>query len=282
MARVSDSAVAADVSAGSLGHVPRFVRTFGWNVIAWLPVIALLVLWEVVARSGVVTPFALPSLTNVLIRIASQIQSGELPIAIGLTLWRALAGFAIAAVLGVALGLAMARNKFVNWFFDPIISIGFPIPKIAFLPILTLWLGFFDTSKIVMIVFNTIFPVVTATIAGVYSVEKEIIWSARNLGTGKHEMLWEILLPAAMPQIFTGLQVALPIALIVGILTEMAMGGYGIGGSMQTSARMADSLGVFAGIVEIAVVGYLLVKLMAIARRHLLKWHQESQEPTTV
>jgi ABC-type nitrate/sulfonate/bicarbonate transport system permease component len=282
MARVSESTVAPGVSGRSAEAVPQFLRTFVWNVVAWLPVIALLILWEIVARSGAVTPFMLPSLTNVFGRIAAQIQSGDLAIAIVLTLWRALAGFAIAAVLGIAIGLGMARNKAVNWFFDPIVSIGFPIPKIAFLPILTLWLGFFDTSKIVMIAFNTIFPVITATIAGVYSVEKEIIWSARNLGTGKHEMLWKILLPAAMPQIFTGLQVALPIALIVGILTEMAMGGYGIGGSMQTSSRMADSLGVFAGIVEIAVVGYLLVKLMAMLRRHLLKWHQESQEATTV
>ena len=282
MARVSDSTVASSIDGRSVEAMPLFLRAFVWNVIAWLPVIALLIVWEAVARSGVVTPFMLPSLTNVFGRIADQAQSGDLAIAIALTLWRALAGFAIAAVLGVAIGLGMARNKFINWFFDPIVSIGFPIPKIAFLPILTLWLGFFDTSKIVMIAFNTIFPVITATIAGVYSVEREIIWSARNLGTGKHEMLWQILLPAAMPQIFTGLQVALPIALIVGILTEMAMGGYGIGGSMQTSARMADSLGVFAGILEIAVVGYLLVKLMTMLRRHLLRWHQESQETTTV
>jgi ABC-type nitrate/sulfonate/bicarbonate transport system permease component len=282
MARVSDGAIAAGAPQPSSGAMPQIVRTVVWNLVAWLPVIALLILWEAVARSGMVTPFMLPSLTNVLGRIASQAQSGELAIAVGLTLWRALAGFVIAAAFGVALGLGMARNRFVNWFFDPIVSIGFPIPKIAFLPILTLWLGFFDTSKIVMIVFNTIFPVITATIAGVNSVEKEIIWSARNLGTGRHEMLWEILLPAAMPQIFTGLQVALPIALIVGILTEMAMGGYGVGGTMQTSSRMADSLGVFAGIVEIAVVGYLLVKLMAMLRRRLLKWHQESQEAATV
>lgn len=279
---MSDNAGVSSASDHHRDAMPHFVRMFGWNVLAWSPVIVLLVVWEVVARSGIVTPFMLPSLSNVIGRVISQAQSGDLAIAVGLTLWRALAGFAIAAVLGIALGLGMARVKFINWLFDPIISIGFPIPKIAFLPILTLWLGFFDTSKIVMIVFNTIFPVVTATIAGVYSVEKEIIWSARNLGTGRHAMLWEILLPAAMPQIFTGLQVALPIAVIVGILTEMAMGGYGIGGSMQTSARMADSLGVFAGIVEIAVVGYLLVKLMAILRRRLLKWHQESQEPTTV
>jgi ABC-type nitrate/sulfonate/bicarbonate transport system permease component len=282
MARVSDSAIAAGASEPASGAMPQFMRAFGWNLLAWLPVIALLVLWEVVARSGLVTPFQLPALTNVIGRIISQAQSGELFIAVGLTLWRALAGFIIAAAFGVALGLGMARNRLVNWFFDPIVSIGFPIPKIAFLPILTLWLGFFDTSKIAMIVFNTIFPVITATIAGVNSVEKEIIWSARNLGTGKHEMLWQILLPAAMPQIFTGLQVALPIALIVGILTEMAMGGYGVGGTMQTSSRMADSLGVFAGIVEIAVVGYLLVKLMAMLRRRLLKWHQESQEAATV
>ena len=144
-----------------------------------------------------------------------------------------------------------------------------------------LWLGFFDVSKITMIAFNTIFPVITATIVGIYGVEKEIVWSARNLGTGEREMLWEIILPAAMPQIFTGLQVALPIAMIVGVLTEMAMGGYGVGGSMQTATRMADSLGVFAGIVEIAVVGYALVKAMAVLRRRLLVWHQEANEPTT-
>src|SRR4029078_182873 len=98
---------------------------------------------------------------------------------------------------------------------------------IAFLPIIVLWLGVFDVSKITMIAFKTIFPVITGTGGGVYSVEKEIISSARNLGTSERAMLWEILLPAAMPQIFTGLQVAMPIALIVGVLTAVAMGGYG-------------------------------------------------------
>ncbi len=132
-----------------------------------------------------------------------------------------------------------------------------------------------------MIVISTVFPIVTATIAGVHGVEKEIVWSARNLGAGDREMLWEILLPAAMPQIFTGLQVAMPIALIVGILTEMAMGGAGVGGTMQTASRMADSTGVFAGIVEIAIVGYIMVKLMTVLRHRLLIWHQEAQEPTT-
>jgi ABC-type nitrate/sulfonate/bicarbonate transport system permease component len=83
-------------------------------------------------------------------------------------------------------------------------------------------------------------------------------------------------LPAALPQIFTGLQVALPIALIVAVVCEMAMGGYGIGAGMMTASRFANSPGVFAGIVEIAVVGYVLVKAMAMLRRRLLLWHPEA------
>jgi ABC-type nitrate/sulfonate/bicarbonate transport system permease component len=258
------------------------LRACARQLMAWSPVIVLLIAWETVARSGLVTPFMLPTFTGVLERIATDTASGDLPVALGLTLWRALAGFFISALAGIALGLAMARIRAFHWFFDPIISIGFPVPKIAFLPIIVLWLGFFDLSKITIIVFNSIFPVVTATVVGVCGVEKELIWSARNFGTSEPALTWDVLLPAALPQIFTGLQVTLPIALIVGILTEMAMGGYGIGASMQTASRFADSLGVFAGIVEIAVVGYVLVKLISLLRARLLVWHPEALEPTTV
>jgi ABC-type nitrate/sulfonate/bicarbonate transport system permease component len=113
-------------------------------------------------------------------------------------------------------------------------------------------------------------------------VEKEMLWSARSLGAGERQLLWEIVLPAALPQILTGLQVALPVSMIVAIVTEILMGGPGIGGAMITASRFADSPGVFAGIVEIAVAGLCLVKGIAILRRHLLAWHQETQEPTTV
>ena len=281
MARIDDT-LAPSPDRLKLSRVWTGLRSFARGLVGWSPVIVLLIAWEVFARSGAVTPFMLPQFSSVLERIASDTASGELPVAMGLTLWRALAGFFISAVAGIALGLAMARLRSFYWFFDPIISVGFPIPKIAFLPIIVLWLGFFDVSKITMIVFNSIFPVVTATVVGVYGVEKELIWSARNLGTSERALTWEVMLPAALPQIFTGLQVALPIALIVGVLTEMAMGGYGIGASMQTASRFADSLGVFAGIIEIAVVGYVLVKLMAMLRARLLVWHPEALEPATV
>jgi ABC-type nitrate/sulfonate/bicarbonate transport system permease component len=226
--------------------------------------------------------FVLPPLSAVLERMWADATAGELWLNTGLTLYRALTGFLIAAVAGVVLGMAISRNAFARWFFDPIISVGFPMPKIAFLPIVILWLGLYDLSKISMVVFDAIFPVVTATIIGIQGVEKELIWSARNMGAKERELMWQIVLPAALPQILTGLQVALPIALIVAIVAEMAMGGYGLGGAMMGASRFADSRGVFAALVEIAVIGYVLVKAMALLRRRLLIWHQEASEPSAV
>jgi ABC-type nitrate/sulfonate/bicarbonate transport system permease component len=241
----------------------------------------LLAAWELLARSGVFTHFQLPSLSDVLERIWSDGASGDLWINTGLTLYRALTAFAICAVCGVAIGMAMSRNVIANWFFDPIVSVGFPMPKIAFLPVVILWLGVFDVSKITITVIDAIFPVIAATVIAIQGVEKELVWSARNMGASNRELLTQIVLPAASPQIMTGLQVALPLSLIVTVVAEMLMGGYGLGGAMITASRFANSTGVFAGIVEIAVVGYALVKIMALVRRRLLIWHQEAHAPTT-
>jgi ABC-type nitrate/sulfonate/bicarbonate transport system permease component len=260
----------------------RWLARLGWGLVQMSSIIALAVAWEVAARSGAFTPFMLPTLSSVLERIWNDLVDGDLVINTGVTLYRALAGFLIGAIAGIVLGMAIARNAVVNWFFDPIISVGFPMPKIAFLPVVILWLGVYDMSKITMIAVEAIFPVVTATIVGIRGVERELIWSARNMGAGERELLWQIALPASLPQILTGLQVAMPIALIVAIVCEMFMGGYGLGGAMNTASRFADSRGVFAGIVEIAVIGYLLVKGMTMVRRRLLLWHQEASAPSTV
>jgi ABC-type nitrate/sulfonate/bicarbonate transport system permease component len=253
----------------------------GRAVASCLSIALLLTGWELLAHSGAVTPFMLPTIESVAARIAHDAGSGELVLNLGLTLYRSLLGFAIAAVAGIALGMLISRSAAVRWFFDPVISVGFPMPKIAFLPIIVLWLGFYDVSKITIIVFDAIFPVITATIAGVQGVERELLWSARNLGAGERRLQWDVVLPAALPQILTGLQVALPIALIVDIVAEMMMGGYGIGGAMATASRFADSRGVFAGLVEIAIIGFCLVKATAVLRRRLLPWHAEAQEMST-
>jgi ABC-type nitrate/sulfonate/bicarbonate transport system permease component len=261
---------------------PSVARTVLWSLARVSSVLALLIGWELLARSGSFTPFVLPSLTSVIERIWSDALSGELFINTGLTLYRALVGFFISMIAGILIGAAMSRNVIANWFFDPIVSVGFPMPKIAFLPVVILWLGVYDVSKITIIVIDATFPVIAATVLAIRGVEHELIWSARNMGATDREVLWQVVLPAALPQILTGLQVALPISMIIAVVAEMLMGGYGLGGAMMTASRFADSRGVFAGIVEIAIVGYLLIKVMAVLRRRLLIWHPEANEPTTV
>jgi ABC-type nitrate/sulfonate/bicarbonate transport system permease component len=258
------------------------VQEISWRIAPFVSVGLLIAAWEIAVRSGTVTPYLLPSVGTVLARILDDAVAGDLWINMILTLYRAFAGFAIAAAIGVTLGFAMARSRLAHWFFDPLISVGFPMPKIAFLPVIILWLGTFDISKISMVVFDATFPVVTATLVGIAGVERELIWSARNMGASEREVLRQVVLPAALPQIMTGLQVALPLALIVAVVSEMVMGGYGLGGAMMTAYRFANSAGVFAGIVEIAAVGWVVVKLMALLRRRLLLWHPEALEPSTI
>ena len=280
MARITSSA--DERHDGWPETAARIAVRIYWAGARVFSIVLLLVVWELLARSGMFTHFQLPALSEVLQRIWSDGATGDLWINTGLTLYRALASFCICTVLGVLIGMAMSRNAIANWFFDPIVSVGFPMPKIAFLPVVILWLGVFDVSKITITVIDAIFPVIAATVIAIQGVEKELIWSARNMGASNRELLTQIVLPAASPQIMTGLQVALPLCLIVAVVAEMLMGGYGLGGAMMTASRFANSTGVFAGIVEIAVVGYCMVKIMALVRRRLLIWHQEAVAPSTV
>jgi ABC-type nitrate/sulfonate/bicarbonate transport system permease component len=276
MARVEDQASLASAETDVTQAAARRLDLVFRGGAGIFSVLMFLLVWELIARSGRVTMFMLPPFTVVAGYIKNDAMSGDLWTNLALTLYRAMAGFFIAAIGGITLATLMSRVRIVRWFFDPIISVGFPMPKIAFLPVIILWLGLYDFSKISIVVFDAIFPVVTATLAGIAAVEKELLWSARNMGASERRLMWQIVLPAASPQILTGLQVALPIALIVEIIAEMVMGGYGLGGAMMGASRFANSPGVFAGIVEIAVVGFILIKAMAVLRRRILVWHQET------
>lgn len=242
----------------------------------------LLIAWEFAARMEIVIAFLLPPLSVVIARIVEDTVSGQLPMDIAITLYRTLVAFVLASAIGVTLGILISRVASIRWFFDPLISIGLPMPKIALLPIFMLWFGLFDLSKILMVAFSASFQIIIATWSATLAVEKELIWSAQSLGANRREILREVILPAALPQILTGLQIAMPICLIVVLITEMIMGGQGLGDSMLRSARYVDSPGVFAGIVEIGLVGFCVIKAMEYARRRLLVWHPETRTGTTI
>jgi taurine transport system permease protein len=240
-------------------------------------IVGLFVLWEALARSGSFNAYLLPPVSVVLERVFSDIITGEFFINTGLTLYRAIAGFSIAAFLGVVIGVSMARVRLVQWFFDPIISVGFPMPKVAFLPIFMLWLGAYDASKITLVAFACFFAITANTVAGTQGVDRHLIWSARSLGASERKILWSVILPAALPQILTGFQIAMPLGMIVTIVSEMLMGGIGLGGTIIKAQRFAESVGVFAGIIEIGFAGFLVIYGLRLLRRYLLAWHQEGQ-----
>jgi ABC-type nitrate/sulfonate/bicarbonate transport system permease component len=208
----------------------------------------------------------------------ADLRQGVLGPATGQTLYRLAIAYGLAAAIGVPLGVAMARVRAVRWFFDPIVSLAFPVPKISFFPVFILWFGLSDLSKISLTVFDCVFPIVAATYLGTLGVDRHLVWSARNLGTRPRALLWKVLVPAALPQILNGLQVALPIAFIVMIVSEMLTGSVGLGGYLIQGYRFAVTTTVFAGFFVIGGLGYALLALFAAARRRLLAWHEETQE----
>jgi ABC-type nitrate/sulfonate/bicarbonate transport system permease component len=237
---------------------------------------ALLIAWEIATELRLVMPFLLPAPAAVVRWIVDDVSSGKFFINTAWTLYRTLVGFALAAVLGISIGILMSRSRLVHWFFDPIVSIGLPIPKIALLPVFMLWFGLYDASKILMVAFSACFQVIATTWQAAQGVDRELIWSARAVGASRRDILWEIIVPAASPQIITGLQITFPLCLIVVLITEMQMGGQGLGDAMLSAARYAKTAGVFAGIIEIGFVGICAIKAMEVLRRALLAWHQET------
>ncbi len=249
--------------------VPGFVRRSA-------SIVVLLLTWEAVGQAKWIDPFLMPVLSEVLVRGYEEILGGGLLQLAGFTLYRTLLAFLIAAVVGVGIGVAMSVSKRARWFLDPLVSFAFPIPKIALMPIFVLWFGVFDVSKVLMTAVACIVPIISATHLGTRNIDKYLIWSARALGTSDAKLFWKIVVPAALPAILTGLQIAFPITLIVAIVTEMLTGGQGLGGYMIYSARFGESDKVFLGIFLTAAIGYALIEGFAWIRRRLLVWHAET------
>jgi ABC-type nitrate/sulfonate/bicarbonate transport system permease component len=250
------------------------LSNFGMSAI--VPVLTLAV-WEIVARYEMVSTFLLPSFSEVVERIGTDLTTGVILDSTLATLWLLVVSYGLAVIIGVTLGILMSRVGFIRWLMDPIISIGFPAPKISLLPIFVLWFGVFDQPKIVIAVFSCVFPIIAGTWAGTQGVDKYLLWSAENLGTRQRALLWQVILPAALPQVFTALQVALPIAFIVVIVAEMLTGGNGLGGSMMEATRLADPAGVFSNLIVISILGFAAMKALQWLRRRILIWHEEVQ-----
>src|SRR5262249_4983882 len=150
--------------AMSTGAIPAGMRRWAAeNLRPIASIVFILAAWEAAAQLKLTPPLFLPSVTAVIAALAETIADGSLPVDLAVSLYRTFAGLALATLSGVALGIAMARSALVRWLVDPLVALGFPAPKIAFIPIFILWFGIESLSKILLVAFACVFPVVIAS-----------------------------------------------------------------------------------------------------------------------
>jgi ABC-type nitrate/sulfonate/bicarbonate transport system permease component len=233
----------------------------------------VLVAWELAARTGFVNPYVFPPVSEILLRWVELFADGRIYLPLWETLWRALAGLALAILVGVPLGLLMGRVRWAEWLFEPLFSFGFPLPKIALIPLYVHWFGLFSLSKVMLIFTDCLFPMVLFTYHGARGLSPIYLWSAQSRGTGRVRMLWRVVLPLSAASIYDGVQVAVVVAVLVAVVSEMVSGGSGLGQLMIRSYRFGDVRTAFATLLTISLIGYALYTGAQWLRERLLFWH---------
>ena len=243
----------------------------------WYSIPLLLIVWQALVASGLVESRLLPSLGRVWNALVTDIGNGVLPYHTGVTLSRAAAGFTLAALLGIPFAAAMARSATVRNLFEPVFFLGYPIPKIALFPVFTYVFGLGTPSKIAFTFLECLYPTVVTSYLGFRGVQTRLIWSAQNMGASRQTVLRRVFFPAALPSIFSGLRIALPIAIIVVVLTEMIGDSIGLGYYITISSTRFAFANVYAAIVVIGVCGLVLDKAMLALRAHLVHWQRDEK-----
>jgi ABC-type nitrate/sulfonate/bicarbonate transport system permease component len=268
-------AAAPALAAGAEPRPPLWRRALGW-LARYYSVFVLLAAWELLARSGWVNPRLFPSLATIGDELWRLVESGVLFRHTGATLLRVVVGFSLAAVAGVVLGFLMARVRLFDRAFEPLFAFGYPIPRVALYPIFLTAFGLGHLSKIALIFLECLYPIAIATYYGTRAVNERYVWAARNMGASGEQVFRKVIVPAALPHIFSGLRVALPVALVIAILTEMIGATEGLGYLISYASASLSRGQVFAGVLVIAVIGFVLDRALTAARRRLVFWEKES------
>jgi len=235
----------------------------------------LLALWQLSAIYLVHSP-TWPTVTTIFESWFENIADGTLIKHLFATLWRQMLGYGLAVVAGITLGLVMGYYRAFYNLLEPLVEILRPIPGPAYLPILVLFVGIGHEMKVVLIFLAALFPILLNTYSGVRSIDRVQFDTARTLGLTTFQTFRELVLPAASPQILTGMRISLAISLILAVLGEMVVSNDGLGYFVLLAQRTFKVPDMFAGIFTLALLGYALNRLFLIAERRVARWHYES------
>ena len=236
----------------------------------WILPVAALVAWEIFGRAGML-PRYLSFPSAILAALWELAVSGELFVALAASLYRVSTGFVLGTVAGVIVGLGAGIVPGIRHFFDPLVSFLYSIPKIAFLPVFLLLFGLGHASKIAIIAFSGFFPVFIASRHAVLSVNKLLVWTAQNMGTPQRKIFFRVIIPAAAPQLFSGVRIGLAHAFVVLFATELIGSKVGLGTIISSGEEWVRFDLMFAGIVCFAVLGFVSDRILLAVRARVLK-----------
>jgi len=239
-----------------------------------LLIAGVLLLWELAAQSGLWNRLLFPSLVRIGAEFGALAFSAEGLMQAWVSLYRALGGFALAAAVGVFLGMLMGRSPFVAGLLDPLFSGTYAVPKLALFPIFIFVFGIGSLSKVALIFLECLYPIVIMTYHGARDVNRVLLWSAQNMGASRAEILRRVVVPAAAPFIFAGFRVALPVAMIVVVITEMISSADGLGYLVIYTLSSLQTDRMLAVVVAISLVGLALDRALVVLRNRLVYWEK--------
>jgi len=247
------------------------------TTIAVVTVVALLVLWWVATHNGWIRDLFLPTperiLTSFVEAWKGEIQGGRpLPEHFGWSLFRVFTAFALACVTAIPVGIAMGVSRIARGIFDPPVEFYRPLPPLAYLPLIVIWFGIEETAKIVLIYLACFAPLAMAARAGVKSVMIEQINAAYSLGASKWQVIRHVVIPAALPEIFTGMRISIGFGWTTLVAAEMVAAQAGLGQMVLNASNFLRTDVVIMGIFVIGIVAYAFDLLMRHVERAVVPW----------
>jgi NitT/TauT family transport system permease protein len=239
----------------------------------YLPLVLLALAWEAVARLNLDTS-ALPPLSKVATAWVDLTQGGELISNGAASLYRGSIGLLLAVFGGGALGLCMARWRLFDVFVNPLVELFYPLPKSALIPVTVLWLGFGDGSKILLIFLGCMIPVTIGAYNGARGSDHALVWSARSMGANRLRMMWDVIVPSALPELLNGIRTALALAFILLVSSELIVSQQGFGYLIGYLGSTGAYEGMYAVVLTVAFLGFAADRIYQLFIQWLLQWRE--------
>ncbi len=246
------------------------------TLLRYLPLLLLAICWELAARLELVSNTALPPLTDVVRSWFALLLDGDLIRNSSSSLFRIGAGLGLSIAVGAVLGIAMAWWKPVNILIAPIVEVLYPLPKSALIPVTVIWLGYDDGSKILLIFLGCMVPVTIGAFNGARASEQVLVWSARSMGASKLRVLWDVVVPGAMPELLNGIRTAVALSFILLVSAELIAAQKGFGFLIGSLGAGGSYSAMYAVVLTVAFLGFTADRIYLQITKRTLAWRQTS------